>query len=63
MYSFSFPLVWIAGGPICTCQGQECDKVGLIPQASSAHISWVGSSCWDQNKEHMYWVEGGGGVV
>lgn len=59
MYSLSFPLVWIAGGLVCTCQGQESDTVGLIPQSSSAHVSWVGSSCRDQNKECVH--EGVGG--
>lgn len=27
MYFFSFPIVWRAPGPVCTCQGQEYDKV------------------------------------
>ena len=50
MCSFSFLLIWILGGPIPTCQGQECDKVGLILQASSTHISWIGAAAMTRTR-------------
>lgn len=59
MYSFSFPLVWIAGGPICTCQGVWQSRINSTSQLCPHQLSGKQLLRPEQGAHVLGW--GGGG--